>query len=247
MIYLSKILPVFVLPIGVTLLLIAAGVWLRRRTLIVAGAIVLFIASLPVFGRALMRFIEEGRGRIPVGEVEPSDAIVVLSTGRVLAPGPEHVSEWTDADRFFAGVDLLRADKAPRLVFTGGTAPRDSGPLEGDVLRDTAVRMGVVGDRIVTTGAVVNTAEEAAAVAKLRTAGTIGPHIILVTSAFHVSRARRLFEQAGFSVTPFPVDFSGNSESVSVLDLVPTAGALAQTQVALREIYGRAYYRVFSR
>jgi hypothetical protein len=56
-------------------------------------------------------------------DASEADAIVVLSEGRVVVPGKAAVSEWSDADRFFGGVELFRAGKSPLLVFTGGAAP----------------------------------------------------------------------------------------------------------------------------
>lgn len=247
MTYLSKILPLFVLPIGVTLLLVGLGIVRRRRWPLVAALAVLWISSMPLVAARLARAVEEGATRIPVQDVPLADAIVVLSTGRVTAPGPEAVSEWTDADRFFGGVQLFRAGKAPLLVFTGGWSPWEpEAPLEGDVLAEYATNMGIPRDRILTTGRVFNTAEEAAAVSALLKARQQGPpRIILVTSAFHLLRARPLFERAGLAVSVFPVDFAGTGGGpVGVMDVMPTAGSLAQTQAALRELYGRLYYRV---
>ena len=246
MIYFSKILPLVVLPIGITLLLVGAGIVRRRRWPLVAAMVVLWASSMPLVAGTLARALENGATRLPVQSVSAADAIVVLSTGRVTAPGPEAVSEWTDADRFFGGVQLLRAGKAPLLVFTGGWSPWEpSAPTEGDVMIEYATAIGIPRGQIVTTGKVFNTAEEAVAVAavlKTRQQGT--PRIILVTSAFHVSRARRLFEQAGLAVAVFPVDFFGiGSGDVSVMSVLPTAGALAQTTMAVRELYGRLYYR----
>lgn len=244
--YLSKLLPLFVLPIGITLLLIGFGIARRRRWPLVVAIVVLWLSSMPLVAGRLARTLEKGATRLPVQNVGVADAIVVLSTGRVTAPGPEAVSEWTDADRFFGGVQLLRAGKAPLLVFTGGWSPWEpNAPTEGDVMTEYATAIGIPKEQIVTTGKVFNTAEEAVAVAavlKARLAGT--PRIILVTSAFHVPRARQLFEQAGLTVSTFPVDFYGTGgRGVSVMDVLPTAGALAQTQMAVRELYGRAYYR----
>ena len=95
-----------------------------------------------------------------------------------------------------------------------------------------------------------NTAEEAAAVAALlrdRGVGGVGtaPNDLLVTSAYHMPRAVALFERAGLRVTPFPVDFGQDAaRHFSLLDLLPNGRALAETETALRELYGRAVYRV---
>lgn len=247
MTYLSKILPLFVLPIGITLLLIGWGLARRRRWPLFTALAVLWLSSTPLVAGALARTIEGGATRLPISGVPTADAIVVLSTGRVTAPGPEAVSEWSDADRFFGGVELFRGGRAPLLVFTGGWAPWEpDAPPEGDVLAQYAASMGIAGEQIVTTGKVFNTAEEAVAVAALLKARRPGaPHIILVTSAFHLPRARLLFERAGLVVSGFPVDFAGaGGGGLGVMDIFPTAGALAQTQMAVRELYGRLYYRL---
>lgn len=246
MIILSKILPLVVLPVGITLILLGTGLALRRRALVIAAAVVLWVGSMPIVSGGLNRMIEGGAVRVPAASVPLADAIVVLSTGRSTAPGPEAVSEWQDADRFFGGLELLEAGRAPVIVFTGGAvAWQQGGPLEGDILGAQARAMGVPPERILTTGTIFNTADEAAAVSALmkqRQPGT--PRIILVTSAFHMPRARRQFEHAGLSVTAFPVDFAGSSVGgMGVLGVLPTAIALADTQSALREFYGRVYYR----
>ena len=78
---------------------------------------------------------------------------------------------------------------------------------------------------MLTTVPVVNTAEESEAVVELLSnrgvkiydpAGQL--RILLVTSAFHMPRAQRLFERAGLQVIPFPVDFQVSEGDLSVLD-----------------------------
>lgn len=250
LIFLSKFLPLFVLPLGVTLILLIAGIALRRRWLLVAAAALLWICSMPVVGNRLARGMEAGMVRRPAAEAPSAEAVVVLSGGRVVAPGPAAISEWEDADRFFGGVELFHAGKAPLLVFTGGWFPlAPDAPLEGDVLSAHARALGVPADRVITTGRVVNTLEESREVALILKARTPAvTRILLVTSAFHMPRAQRLFEQAGLTVLPFPVDFAVSEvATLSLLDFVPTAPALARTQVALRETYGRVLYRVVLR
>ena len=69
--------------------------------------------------------------------------------------------------------------------------------------------------------------------------------MLLVTSAFHMPRAQVLFERAGLTVVPFPVDFKVSAGgTVSVLDFLPSGGALAQTEMAMREGYGQLFYFV---
>lgn len=253
MIYLHKILPLFVLPVGITLLLMLAGLRLRRRWLIWSSVAVLWLSSTPFISALAVRATEGWAERGLAADASEADAIVVLSEGRMVAPGKAAVSEWGDADRFFGGVELFKAGKSPLLAFTGGAAPWEpNAALEGDILAGYAKALGVPERQIVKTGRVTTTAEEAVAVATLLRARFSGPtwrggspRILLVTSAFHMPRARRLFERAGMSVIPFLVDFKVPAGGrMSVLDFLPTAAAMQQTEMAMREWYGRLFYLI---
>ncbi len=175
-----------------------------------------------------------------------ADAIVVLSEGRMVAPGKARISEWSDGDRFWAGVDLYMAGKASLLIFTGGWAPwiPEARP-DGEVLMEFAARLGVPPSSTKTTGKVVNTAEEADEVARM-----LGDNatVLLVTSAFHMPRAQRLFQERGLQVTPYPVDFKVDAvKEAGVMDYLPQASAFAKTDMVWRELLGRAYYSVRGR
>ena len=251
MFYLSKILPFFVLPLGITFILLAAAFFLRRRSLIVAAVVLLYLSSLPLTGRLSLAAVESGMERLPASTASEAEAIVVLSGARSIAPGAAKVSEWTDADRFFGGLELFKAGKAPLLVFTGGCVPWEpDAPTEGEILVEYAKDFGVPGDATRTTGKVLNTAEEASAVAGMfgvDPSSSRKPKLLLVTSAFHMPRARSQFESVGFEVEPFPVDFLVSAERrFDILDLIPSPTALSQTSMAIREFYGRAFVAIFS-
>lgn len=253
MIYLRQTLPLFILPIGMTLILIIAGLLRRRQVLIAIGIAVLWISSTPWVSDVLARAVEGRAERGRTADAPTADAIVVLSGGRLVAPGQSAISEWRDPDRFFAGLELFRSRKAPLLVFTGGWVPWESGATpEGDILVNYAKSMGVGIDSVVTTGRVMNTRQEAQAVATLlnkrrieRGDSVARMQVLLVTSAFHMRRATRLFERAGFTVSPFPVDFQVPAGGRGAMPLLPDAAALKQTELMLREVYGRAFYAVF--
>ena len=245
MIYLHKLLPIFLLPLGATLVAVIVGLITGRKSIAWIGIAILWLSSLPLVSSRFIRMVEGGAVRQAIAEAPTADAIVVLSGGMSVAPGTSKTNEWGDPDRFFAGIDLLQGGKAPVIVFTGGWVPWAHGPLEGQVLREWALKMGVAEKRIVTTGAVLTTAEEAAAVRATLDRTQTGRHVLLVTSAFHMQRARLLFERAGLMVAPFPVDFRSADAGFNVVAFVPTSEALRQTELATREMYGRLYYRWF--
>ena len=108
--------------------------------------------------------------------------------------------------------------------------------------------MGVLRNALKTTAVVSNTAEEAKAVAnELIRDGVLhkAENIILVTSAFHMRRAKLIFEKAGFLVNPFPVDYRVcQDQGITILDFLPSSAGLEQTEIGLREAYGYFYYRL---
>lgn len=247
MITLHKILPVAVSPIVLVLLLVAASMRWRRQALAMLALALLWVASAPVVSQSLVRFVEGSQVvRLSPEQVEAAHAVVVLggmsTTVRAGPPPPALIREWSEAaDRFAAGVELFRAGKGARLVFTGGRLPWERLPeTEGDWLRGQAIAQGVPAEAILVTGPVENTAQEAQAVAQMLPRG----RIILVTSAFHMPRACALFEAQGLQVVPYPVDFRVPEQDMTVMDWLPSAEALKLTDMAWRELLGRAYYWV---
>ncbi len=111
---------------------------------------------------------------------------------------------------------------------------------EGTVLREYGISNGIPSEKISVRKHLDKTAGKAVAVKEL-----ISPskRIILVTSAFHMYRAQRLFEKQGFIVIPYKVDFKASgSNQVMFMDFLPSAINLELTEIGIREIIGRLYY-----
>ena len=249
MIYLHKILPIFVLPIGVTILLVVVGLLLKKRVLALFGVALLWLFSMPATGDFLMKAVSYGYARKPAAMMPRADAIVVLGGMLEMVEGAPY-GEWNKAaDRFDGGVELYRAGKAPLLIFTGGWIPwKPDHPPEGLLIAKRAELLGISKGAIRVTEKVQNTAEEAAAVSRM-----IPPKqgkraaVLLVTSAYHMRRSRLLFERAGLNVIPYPVDFEVESGvPLSMMRLIPGAGALERSESALRETIGFAYYQIMT-
>jgi len=251
-IYLNKILPAICLPIGLTMVLVGAGLILRKRALCWSGFGLLLLLSTGFVSGKLMRWVEGVEDRSVIQDVKTAEAIIVLS-GMIEERKNAPLGEWSGAvDRFECGVELFKAGKAPLLVFTGGWVPwTPNAKPEGEILAQRAVMLGVPKDKILVAGKVQNTEEEAIAVSQLFSKRAVvdrKPRIILVTSAFHMRRAGMLFRKKGFEVTPFPVDLQTSENSgITILSFLPSAQALARSETAIREMIGLPYYWVIGR
>jgi len=244
MIYLHKTLPLLASPLFLVIILVLWGLLSRSRRAGLAAIGILIVCSLPVFSGKLISYLERDYLLAPTASIETADAIVVLSgMVRTVEGANGLVYEWNEAsDRIFAGIDLIKENKAPVLVLTGGRLPWSVGKPEGEHLRDIAENLGVPSDIILLTENVQNTDQEAKAVAKLLNKEV--PNIILVTSAFHMPRAQKVFEATGIAVTPFPVDFLSGANKTNIIDFIPDAKAFWNTSFFVREIVGRLYYKL---
>ena len=250
MIYWFKILPTLLMPTTIAAALLLASLLFKRRTFALLALLLLGLSSNAFVANHMMAFAERGRLHQAPDQLPPVDAIVVLSgmIRDVATAQDGTVPEWGDAaDRFEAGITLMQLGKAPVLAFTGGRLPWSAtDATEGSVLRARAIARGISPSQIHLTAGVQNTAQEAEAIKQWlasRHANT-QPRILLVTSAFHMTRAQNLFARAGLSVVPYAVDFRNAAGALEPRLWFPSGEALDKFETAWREILGQAFYAI---
>lgn len=242
MIYMHKIIPMLLSPLILCLTIILIGAVTQKRLPIISAILILVSLSMPISAIFLFKLIEYDSMKRSSIVAQSASAVVVLS-GMLhevnTDKGIEY--EWSDPDRFFAGVQLLKDHQAPILIFTGGKLPWEKGLIsEGAYLKQTAVNFGINENTILVTENVENTYQEAHAIYNLLSIGK--PRIILVTSAFHMRRAKYIFEKEGFDVIPYTVDFQSMPSKLKPMDFLPQAWALETSSLAIREAIGYLYY-----
>tara|TARA_B100001029_G_C15044721_1_gene446250 strand:+ start:842 stop:1615 length:774 start_codon:yes stop_codon:yes gene_type:complete len=251
----SKVIPLFLQPLGICILLIFSYLIFKRRILIILSVVLLLISSLGIVGEKMWRFLEYPYERISNKKVDSADAIVVLSGSRHPSPGSDKIAEWLDPDRFLAGISLFKDGKGSKLIFTGGSNPLKKGMKpESYYFKEEAINLGIPSASILTTKQVFNTYQESLKVKEIISKSTHLKRndykIILVTSSFHMKRAKKVFERQGLVVIPFPVDFQSNGDWAgdivrNPLLWIPSAEGLHSTSRALREMLGRLIYRAW--
>lgn len=246
---LSKILPVFLLPLGMAGLLLILALVKQKRWPVGVALAVLYLSSIPFVGNRMIGGLESRHAAVPIAQVETADAVVVL--GGIFGPPVKEgmlANIGDTVERIEAGIVLTQAGKANWLVFTGGRLPwegRDT--LEGELSKVQAIQRGIPAAQILVTREVGNTADEAQAVAELIRERN-WRRIILVTTGWHMPRAARQFKKAGIDCVIFPVDFRRDiNRPLGMLDFVPGAEALRNTETALREYYGYSFYALTGR
>lgn len=127
-----------------------------------------------------------------------ADAIIVLGNR---PPTDEHGRVMPEtARRVRRGAELFAAELAPRIVFTGGSS--GEGAVEAEVMADRAEELGVTRGAMRLERCAQDTVQNAGLSVRLLATeiGNRAPRIIVVSSPYHLGRARRLFECTGAQV-----------------------------------------------
>jgi uncharacterized SAM-binding protein YcdF (DUF218 family) len=252
---LSKFLPVFILPLGLSLTVLALSLmclWrpdIRRRNigfLIIFSLLLLWAAGSPFFSDRLLLTLEGRYLSRTAAAYPPADAVVVLgggvtgqqAQGRTVIPGRAF-------DRLYLGYRLYQSGKAPVIVLSGGGIAWRQEPgaaYEAEQMAVMLRQLGVPDKAFITECFSRNTRENAWYIREILRDKR---NILLVTSAYHMPRAQACFERLGMTTIACPADFRIDPyKTTTVLDFLPDAGALDNTTIALREYMGMIYYRL---
>lgn len=174
-------------------------------------------------------------GRVPMVETFPeADAIVLLGGSMAVETNLSQYAEmWTSADRVWQAARLYKAGKARRIIATGNYAQ--------DSTLELLIDFGVAKDDVSFMDA-LNTEEEAKGIAKKGCR-----KILLVTSAWHMKRARLMFEKYApeVEVVCAPADFENSMTARRGVSLIPDFNVFALNSVAFHEWVGIIGYIIF--
>jgi uncharacterized SAM-binding protein YcdF (DUF218 family) len=234
-------------PTNGLLLLSLAALFHRRRVgfaLALLGGGLLLAQSLPPVAGWLNETLEERAGPV-LTDTRGAGAIVVLGSGLNL-DAPEYSGDTVNERslvRARYGAVVARRFGLPVLV--SGGQPRNASRSEADVIADLLEKEFGVPVRW-REGNSLDTADNARFSAVMLHDQGIRK-IVLVTQAFHMPRARRLFEAAGFEVIPAPTELSTRREQPrNLLDWLPRTRALQDSYYALHEWLGLLWLDVLA-
>ena len=256
--FLSKLLPLFLYPLGLACVLLVVALvmsWRRSRwgpLPVVLALIVLLLGSNSWVANSLVRSLEWQH--IPVGKLPTADAIVLLggATKSAFPPRPA-VDLSEEGDRVLYAAQLYREGKAPVVIASGGRIDwRGGGLAESSDMADILVNLGVPNSAILQDSKSLNTYQNAVNVRQIMQERGIR-RVLLVTSAMHMPRSLRIFQRQGIEAIPAPTDFlitqqeinePSSSPQATLLNLVPDADRLQNTTRALKEYIGTVVYHL---
>lgn len=245
---LIRLIEALITPPGLMFVMIFSGFlvgsWFARlgRNLILSGLFLLLIASLPATSLLAYKLLETDP---PLNQMNLENttarAIVILGGGRYA--GYEYSKETvssTTLERLRYGAWLHKQTGLP-ILLTGGSV-RGETLSEARLMAETltsafAIRPDWLEEKS------RNTWENARFSWQLLQKQQID-HILLVTHAAHMQRAKAAFTRQGFTVTAAPLGFQSRTP-LQALHFFPSASALEQLQYACHEWIGRLWYYLY--
>lgn len=256
--FLSKLLPLFVYPLGLSCLLLLISLWFcyqrSRWSLlpVLLALVILMTASNIRFSNSLVTSLE--RQYLPQKNMPTAEAIVVLGGATRNQEFPRILPDLNDrGDRILYAVKLYKDGAAPLILLTGGRIQwygRDSS--EAESMAEIIEVMGVPRDAILLESRALNTYENAVYSKEILDRRNIDK-IILVTSASHMPRSLAIFKKQGINAIPAPTDFLVSDRNLTenkfstesqILSFFPNTESLDRTTQAFKEYIGTYIYQL---
>ena len=256
---LSKILPLFVYPIGLVFGLVILALLFRKRQRFQTNCLLAALAIILISGNSwvslsLARALEWQH--LPPETIPHADVIVVLGGGTDPLIYPRSDVEINGAgDRMLYAARLYHAGYAQHILLSGGRISWLDG-REGSSAEEMAEVMyllGVPEEVLWLQSTSRNTYEDALYSTEILDEKGID-RILLVTSAQHMPRSLALFKNQGLEVIPLPTDFGVTQVDWShltqpnlaaqILNFFPSIGNMGTTTGVLKEYIGMFIYRL---
>jgi uncharacterized SAM-binding protein YcdF (DUF218 family) len=251
--YLSKLLPVFIYPVGLTISLFAAGGLSALRGchrlagMCFGAAVVIFwVCSTPVVATWVYSTLERQYPPMTMAETPDADVAIVLG-GALEQPLPPRVEVDLSraSGRILHASRLYRFGKVKRILVAAGNIPwLPAVKPEADLIKDLLMEWGVPAEAIQLGRGSRNTYENAL---EIRAMLDVDHFLsaLLVTSAAHMPRAMAVFRHAGIPVIASTTDiWITDDDTNDLTEWLPDADSLSMTTGAMKEWIGLLVYKM---
>lgn len=154
------------------------------------------------------------------------------------------------SDRFIQTALLYKKGHIKKILVSGGQNGvfKEDDFSEAAFIKNNLIVLGIPANDILTEEQSRNTIENAVFCKSILKANGLDNNksIVLITSAFHMQRARAIFEKQGFKIRTYPCAISilPGAGKFKPHYLIPSTKAMDWWQTFLKELAGRSYFAV---
>jgi len=247
----SKVFGFFIQPFNVIMVLALLSALVKNRTWAKRlrwSTVILFLifSNGIIFNECLLLWEKPA---IPLSDLhgEYAYAIVLGGTVDMDREPKDRLFFHKGADRITHAINLYKAGKVKKIVFTGGNPRLFEDPTrDNSPLRDFYIMCGVAPEDIIIESSSRNTRENALLVKEMLEKEHIGDRVILVTSGYHMRRSEACFRKVGLDVTGFSTDFYSAlpKDRFGVMGFVPSPQVLTNWNFLIKEWIGYIGYKL---
>jgi uncharacterized SAM-binding protein YcdF (DUF218 family) len=249
--YLSQFLSFLALPLTIILILLIVGaIFIRkswgRRSLWAGIFLLLFFTNPFVSNLAMLAWEPEFKS---FEEVDQHEIGVVLTGVTNLSKTAYDRTFFNKgADRITHALQLYRMGKIKKILISGGQGLNPVNPQsEAELLQRFLIMTGMPDSDILIEDQSKNTAQNAQFTKTFLTQNSIADdqQFLLITSAFHMYRAKSCFDKVGLKTQTFPVDYYSHDVKYDLPSLVyPEAKSMTIWNKLIKEWLGIAMYKL---
>lgn len=245
--YLSQFLSFLAMPLTIIIILLLVGVVLKRKKILWTGIVLLFFFSNQFVANWAMHQWEP---EFKEYEGLPEYEVGILLTGVTNLNKTAYDRTFFNkgADRATHTLQLYKLGKIKKILISGGQGLDPSNTnTEAELLRDFLVMAEVREADIMVENQALNTFQNAILTKEtlIKNGFDLNQTHFLITSAFHMKRAKGCFDKAGLKTETFPVDYYAEDIRFSIPKLLaPDPYAIFLWHKLFKEWIGIVVYRV---
>lgn len=230
------------MPLSIGLILLFLGIlylylknYKRAKLFLVISLVWIFLISYLPFSNMLLKPLEnEYKAYL---DINPNiKYLMVLGHGHVTNNeiSPHSQLSGSALMRLTEGIRIFKKLNNAKLILSGYAGDDDITP-HAIISKNVAISMGVDENSIITFEKAKDTKEESLFAKEL----VKDEKLILVTSAFHMKRAVKLFKEENINLIPAPTDFLAKEKNDYLRE--PNSKELRKTELAFHEYIGLAW------
>ncbi|GAL87017.1 hypothetical protein MYP_4247 [Sporocytophaga myxococcoides] len=216
----------------------------KKAAVIFSIILLLFFSNEYIINKALSLWEEPP---IPIAQLGTGYTAIVLTGVTESNKSPkDRIYYNKGADRVLHTLQLYKEQKIKSIIISGGAAAvvGEQAP-EAESLKKTFLTAAIPSNAMILETKSRNTRENALLTKKLIDSLNLNGPFLLVTSAFHMKRAKGCFKKAGIDVTTYPADYySTDGKFTPDHFIIPSERAISKWSLLIHEILGYAVYRM---